>query len=219
VQDFVLRRLDAQDIPRLLNLMAMMRVQILGSHSQAFQRAVLRMALASPAALAVVALRRECDPPEIVGFAIAVTSDLSRMAAALMRHPLACTSWIIGRFVARLGSSRSVQGPGAISEASRDFIELPPPPRDAIGWDCRSPTTCRIAFIGVSSAFRGNRIAERLYSVVALVARDAGYSHILCRIASDNTASIRMHQRAHWRLFRDNDGCLGNLPLLGGETS
>jgi ribosomal protein S18 acetylase RimI-like enzyme len=136
------------------------------------------------------------------GFVIAITHPAAYWKSFVMRHPVLGLK-IMGR--RSLGGRASELSPAVISEEGLKLLEPHAPP---YSWEQSDPTIARILFISVKPEFRKRGIGDALYRRLFELLRAQGVRAMNARIDCDNFASLQLHHRAGWKLYRDGDGCV-----------
>lgn len=184
----ILRRIEPEDRPGAIELMAELRITLGGLQTRALYRALC----SSPEVCCVVA--RQAD--QIAGVALV---EINRNW--IRRHPLLALRMAFVRFVLsrlrRTPSSPSLPATPASPKAFPIPLAQNPPLR----WSDPAP---RVLFIGVDPRRRGQGIGKLLYNAMFDEIRASGGKCILARVALDNIASLHLHHETGWRLFEDD---------------
>jgi ribosomal protein S18 acetylase RimI-like enzyme len=193
-QPFLLRLLQPEDHAQAIDLMDQLRISVGGLLDRKLYSAICN----SSREICCVVARKE---QELAGIALV---ELSRNW--IRRRPLLAVRMAIAKYRLRATSVSSAE-PAHPAPPANVF---PPAQNAPVRWADGAP---RVLFIGVDPAFRGQGAGKLLYHAMFEEIRRQGKDWLLARIATDNLASIRLHQETGWMLYEDDAVVLASKDL------
>jgi len=201
--EFRVHPLEATNVPALVGLESALHVAFAGVESRWLYRAICQDALRGGR---VVCLVSEIEG-QLAGFVIAFVNAAAYWKELVVRRPVLAFRIMAGRLwrkTARGGAA------GSAAPRSSDLFETGQAPGN---WAESNDSIAKIQFIGVAPLFRGEGIGMELYKRLAVHLQERGLARVDARIAADNTASIKLHHAAGWKLYADEDGVFAVYPL------
>jgi ribosomal protein S18 acetylase RimI-like enzyme len=183
---FLLRLLQPEDHTQAIDLMYRLQISVGGLVDRKLYSAICN---SNREICCVVARKDEA----LAGIALV---ELSR--SWIRRRPLLAVRMAIAKYRLRASSVSSAAAPAHQAIPSAVF---PPAHSAPVRWADGEP---RVLFIGVDPAFRGQGAGKLLYYAIFEEIRKQGNAWLLARIATDNLASIRLHQETGWMLYEDD---------------
>lgn len=182
-QPFLLRLLQPEDHAHAIDLMYRLRISVGGLIDRKLYSAICN----SSREICCIVARKDQD---LAGIALV---ELSR--DWIRRRPLLAVRMAIAKYRLRAASLSSATKPAHQAAPPAVF---PPSQNAPVRWADRAP---RVLFIGVDPAFRGQGAGKLLYHAIFDEIRKQDNAWLLARIATDNLASIRLHQETGWMLY------------------
>ena len=131
----------------------------------------------------------------------------------IRRRPLLAARMALARYRVKRTAS---QPENTSSHHSRSSVPYPPAATAPLQWADGAP---RVLFIGVDRAWRGQGLGKLLYKAMFEEIHKRGHSWLLARIATDNSASIRLHQETGWVLYEDSGVVFAVRDLRTSEST
>jgi GNAT superfamily N-acetyltransferase len=185
-QPFLLRLLQPEDHAQAIDLMDQLRLSVGGLVDRKLYSAICN----SSREICCVVARKE---QALAGIALV---ELSR--GWIRRRPLLAVRMAIAKYRLQAASISSATEPAHRAAGPAVF---PPSQTAPVRWANGAP---RVLFIGVDPAFRGQGAGKLLYHAIFDEIRKQDNAWLLARIATDNLASIRLHQETGWMLYEDD---------------
>jgi ribosomal protein S18 acetylase RimI-like enzyme len=182
------RRLEPQDIARLIPVMTATRGSIARATAPGILRAFCRDACQRrrPPCLVIVIAE---ETPDLAGYVVAEIGGEEYWRAFARRHPLAAARILWKRARKRFHrAAQPVVQPAALPVES-------PPDR---GWQDSGRHIARVQQIAVHPDYRGRGVAARLYAELFAALRPLGIARADANIDADNEASVALHRRTGW---------------------
>ena len=175
------RRVDRQCAEGTMALLDELQVSLFGVRSRRLHKAIVNDAIAG-----TIDARVALDGVSVRGVVLAAPSRYWRRA--LLQH------WRVAVECLSARVRDAVKRRQPVSKPMRSPVPSAPPST----WD-QPGGAWRIIFVGTSGAARGRGVARQLYGAIM------SDRSLVARIASDNVASLRLHESLGWQLYPDGD--------------
>jgi len=199
------RRMVAADRPRLLQLLAVLRVPIAGSVSPAAHRALANAALRDPRLIVLLAER----DGELVGVALGVLDPRRFWRQLALRNPALIAERIPALIRRRLRKRRAEAQATADPDGLAELLS----PATGRHWMESSPQVGHVSLVLLHPKLRGSGVSVPFMQRLLEELQSRGATRADARIARSNLASIRMCHRCGMSIELDGSNVLGTMDL------